>query len=649
MQGLISFLAGRRRVWLPFVVVLGCLGAGAAPALASTYTVMNTDSTGAGSLAEAVSEANADPSPPTTVTFARGVSGTIYLLGGTLTISQSVAIEGPGADVVDVSGNDQQIIRIPSSSSTVSLSGLEFSAGSVQGDSDGRNYGGAIYNAGTLTVDRDVFDHNFAGGAGGASQNLGNGYGGAIYTTGPLTVAGSTFTNNTAGGTGGSGDLTGRGVGGAIDAYDSLTVTGSTFAGNGAGGAPGAGSGSGAGFGGAIGVSGGPLTLTNSTITGNTAEDTGGGLYDGSGSSSLSGDTIDANSAGVGAGILNNGSQTVQDTIVSGNTGSANCANNGTMTGHSSLEGPAGATSCGFDLPSADPLLGSLQDNGGPTRTQALAAGSPALGAVGAAAYCPATDQRGATRPRGACDVGAYESAPPVIGSESASGAGTTAENLSAAVSNPDVKDGTVWFQYGMSTAYGTNTNAAALPAGAAGSSHGAGLSGLAPGTVYHFRTVAQNADGSVYGPDQVFKTASPATGPGPGPHPSSPADAFTFGKTKVAPNGAISLAVHAPGAGRFTSKATFIVRRVVAVRVHGKRRVKHVTTTYIYGTSVAASQGNGPVQLVFRLSQAAAAQLKKLGHAQVTVAVTFTPAGGKPKRETKRVTIRRSRKGEYS
>jgi trimeric autotransporter adhesin len=56
-----------------------------------------------------------------------------------------------------------------------------------------------------------------------------------------------------------------------------------------------------------------------------------------------------------------------------------------------------------------DPKLGPLASNGGPTRTFALLAGSPAIDA-GALADCPAKDQRGVARPRGAgCDMGSYE------------------------------------------------------------------------------------------------------------------------------------------------------------------------------------------------------------------------------------------------
>jgi cysteine-rich repeat protein len=56
-----------------------------------------------------------------------------------------------------------------------------------------------------------------------------------------------------------------------------------------------------------------------------------------------------------------------------------------------------------------DPLLDSLQDNGGSLPTQALFEDSPAVNA-GDNASCAATDERGVSRPQGpACDIGAYE------------------------------------------------------------------------------------------------------------------------------------------------------------------------------------------------------------------------------------------------
>jgi len=62
------------------------------------------------------------------------------------------------------------------------------------------------------------------------------------------------------------------------------------------------------------------------------------------------------------------------------------------------------------------PLLGALAGNGGPTQTQALQTGSPAIDHGGTATVgCPSTDQRGMARPdeagdNGNCDMGAYES-----------------------------------------------------------------------------------------------------------------------------------------------------------------------------------------------------------------------------------------------
>ena len=71
------------------------------------------------------------------------------------------------------------------------------------------------------------------------------------------------------------------------------------------------------------------------------------------------------------------------------------------------------------DIPEfvADPLLGPLHDNGGFTQTMALGSGSPAIDAVPTTgAGCAPTDQRGISRPQGAaCDIGAFEFAPPVV------------------------------------------------------------------------------------------------------------------------------------------------------------------------------------------------------------------------------------------
>jgi len=73
-------------------------------------------------------------------------------------------------------------------------------------------------------------------------------------------------------------------------------------------------------------------------------------------------------------------------------------------------------TGCGFHRAATDhtgvtnPKLGSLASNGGPTKTMALLAGSPAIDVIAAAACPEPVDQRGVHRPQGPrCDAGAYE------------------------------------------------------------------------------------------------------------------------------------------------------------------------------------------------------------------------------------------------
>ena len=107
---------------------------------------------------------------------------------------------------------------------------------------------------------------------------------------------------------------------------------------------------------------------------------------------------------------------TLSGTIVAGSTGN-NCTGSISETVGYNLDS---GTSCGFSagiyLIAADPLLGPLAANGGPTQTQALLTGSPAIDHGGTSSGgCPAVDQRGQARPdeagdNGACDIGAYES-----------------------------------------------------------------------------------------------------------------------------------------------------------------------------------------------------------------------------------------------
>lgn len=168
-------------------------------------------------------------------------------------------------------------------------------------------------------------------------------------------------------------------------------------------------------------------TLTNDTITGNTIEQGGGAFAPQGGgifvneTATMTNVTLSNNSmsGGEGAGVFYNETTTMSHTIVAGNTikGSPNqCVTNSPVT---SLDGNLSTepVECSFTQPgdvTADPLLLPLANNGGPTDTEALAAGSPALDRV-PFANCPAEDQRGFARAFAGtgCDFGAFESGAP--------------------------------------------------------------------------------------------------------------------------------------------------------------------------------------------------------------------------------------------
>ncbi|OGN93338.1 MAG: hypothetical protein A2Z75_08700 [Chloroflexi bacterium RBG_13_50_10] len=167
----------------------------------------------------------------------------------------------------------------------------------------------------------------------------------------------------------------------------------------------------------------GKMWLTNCTISGNriisSATGTNGaGISNGQADMTLTNCTIANNTTTDpdcrGGGFYNDGTATFKNTIVANNTaGTGNNGYNNLGTTTSQGYNLDSENSCGFnqpgDLVNTNPLLGPLQDNGGPTFTQALLNNSPAIDA-GANAGAPATDQRGVTRPQGQyVDIGAYE------------------------------------------------------------------------------------------------------------------------------------------------------------------------------------------------------------------------------------------------
>ena len=171
----------------------------------------------------------------------------------------------------------------------------------------------------------------------------------------------------------------------------------------------------------------GTVTLINTTVSGNTTKThVGGGIENGNGSTLiLKSTTVSGNNSKLrGGGIYNEsgGAVNLTNTIVAGNTATQSgpdCTGSQSSQGHNLIGTTSG---CSFSATISDqtavndPQLGPLADNGGPTFTHALLPGSPAIDAGNPAApgsggnACPTTDQRGVSRPLGPrCDIGAFE------------------------------------------------------------------------------------------------------------------------------------------------------------------------------------------------------------------------------------------------
>jgi hypothetical protein len=176
--------------------------------------------------------------------------------------------------------------------------------------------------------------------------------------------------------------------------------------------------------------SAGTVSLTNSTISGNSVTRSesalyaggaanGGGVFSDAGSMDLRNTTVTANTADQGSGVYQSPTSTItlDGTIVGGNVSAAGGSDFGarlamTIAGANNLIASASATlTLPTDTLAADPLLGPLADNGGPTATHALLEGSPAIDA-GSNVAALAFDQRGAGHVReygDQADIGAFE------------------------------------------------------------------------------------------------------------------------------------------------------------------------------------------------------------------------------------------------
>jgi hypothetical protein len=280
-----------------------------------------------------------------------------------LTISLSLNVIGAGAVKTIINGGASGTVVTISSGTHVTLSKLTIRNGSAE-------WGGGIFNSGALTISRSTLTANASTGKGFRGAE-----GGAIYNSGKLVINGSTISGNTANGSAG-------GIGGGIFSFGSAIIG-------------------------------------NSTLSTNSTSGSGGGIYN-AGNLTINNSTLSANSAGAGGGIYGPvGSTTLQNSIVANSPAGGNCGGTIISNGYN-LSSDA---TCNFsnvgDLSNTDPMLGPLQNNGGPTQTMALSSGSPAIdagnpnGCTDGQGHLLKTDQRGKPRPdaedNGGCDMGAYE------------------------------------------------------------------------------------------------------------------------------------------------------------------------------------------------------------------------------------------------
>jgi hypothetical protein len=342
-----------------------------------------------------------------TVTFNCGVAATITVTS-TKTVNTDTTIDG--GNLITISGGHSvgvfsvhpgvnftvQNLTIANGSSADSYAGVYNNGGTltVTNCTFSGNSGGIFNYSGTVTVTDSTFSGNRSDQGGGISNG----------GSGTLTVTNSTFFGNSAGA-----------WGGGIDSDSgTVTVINSTFYDNSAY------------SGGGI-ESRGMLTVTNSTFFGNYSLDgPGGGIFNG-GTLTVTNSTLYGNSVynGRGGGIFSYGTLTVTNTIVASSASGGNCYGAVTDGGHNIDDG----TTCGFtgtgctstngtSFCSTNPQLdpAGLANNGGPTQTIELLAGSPAINA-GDESVCSAApinnlDQRRYVRPGDgatSCSIGAYE------------------------------------------------------------------------------------------------------------------------------------------------------------------------------------------------------------------------------------------------
>jgi hypothetical protein len=297
------------------------------------------------------------------VQFAPNLSGGTITLGQTLDINKELSIQGP-LNGITVNGGGNRVFKIEAGNS-VSIDDLTITGGVAPSPGGG----GGIDNLGFLSLTNSTVTGNSAHDGGGIFNEIG----------GTMTMTDDTVNNNVA-----------ASAGGGVANTGTLTITNCTIAANVAH------------LGGGIANAGvlkiGSSTVASNTVTGGAAD--GGGIFTFGGGSQLD--------------LLN--------TIVFNPNSGATMNNDVTGTidqAQSNVFGSAVTIATGGDLGgnlyNAKPMLGPLENNGGPTATMVLLATSPVGIGLGATSsqitglFVPFSDQRGYARPVNSVDVGAVQ------------------------------------------------------------------------------------------------------------------------------------------------------------------------------------------------------------------------------------------------
>jgi len=304
-----------------------------------------------------------------------------------ITDATFVSGQGPAKTIIDADGLGDRVINQNAGGHQVVLVGLTVTGGWAPTD------GGGIWNQdGTLVLSNVVVRDNVSTNSGGGVK---------AYLAEVIVKDGSAIISNSASSVWYGGGIMGN----------NLTVTDSTISGNSAG------------VGGGISTEG-TLTVSGSTISYN--QDLGfdgGGIWAGAGTLDISNGggadvtlnsvTFSGNSAPSGETIRIRGGSSVNfiNTLISG---SCILDSGSTVSYGGNLE--SGGDTCGLvdstdQVNVVDPLLAPLAHNGGSTRTMLPLSGSPAIGG-GSDWYCLNEDQRGEIRGDGNCDIGAVERQP---------------------------------------------------------------------------------------------------------------------------------------------------------------------------------------------------------------------------------------------